>query len=148
VYGTYALRRTGQFSRTVFDLTVGRDGVLIDGSPVAGTVQGTRLTWTGGSGPCAQGSVTFVPEPVLGSVELYGSTRCDADREPAGCFGARQAADGTDDAAGRVLLPDPPADLKAVVQSTRPAGGLLLWQKWEKLGYTNVTVSRHLAALT
>lgn len=148
LHGHYALRRTGRFARTVFDLTIGPDGVLIGGCPVARTVQGTRLTWTGGTGPCAEGSVTFVPEPVLGSVELYGATRSADDPGPVACFGARQANDGeADNGKIQLLPPEALQGLKSVVQSTRHTGGLLLWQKWEKFSFTNVTVSKHLASL-
>jgi hypothetical protein len=143
LYGRYALRRTGRFARTVFDLTVGPGGVLIDGRPVAGAVEGTRLTWTGGTGPCAEGSVTFVPEPILGSAELYGTTRSADDAEPAACFGARQADDGQALGGTVQFL----SDLETVVQSARHTGGLLLWQKWEKFSFTNATVSKHLASL-
>ena len=31
--------------------------------------------------------------------------------------------------------------------SARPTGGLLLWPKWEKFSFTNVTVSKYLASL-
>ena len=157
LHGRYALRRTGRFARTVFDLTIGPDGVAIDGLPVAVVIEGTRLTWTGGTGPCAEGSVAFVPEPILGSVELYGTTRSIDDDGPVGCFGARQAddADETDEADGweadnsaiQWLPPQALRDLITIVQGTRATGGLLLWQKWEKFSFTNTTVSKHLAAL-
>jgi hypothetical protein len=142
LYGRYALRRTGRFARTVFELKAGPEGVLIDGKPVDGALRGTTLTWTGGTGPCAEGSVAFVPEPILGSVELYGSTRGDGEARPAGCFGAGQSSE-----TGPFAVPGLPGALADIVRGTRAAGGLLLWQKWEKLGYTTVTVSRHLAAL-
>ncbi len=146
LYGRYALRRTGRFARTVFDLAVGPDGVLIDGSPVRGTVQGTRLSWAQGTGPCAEGSVTFVPEPVLGSVELYGTTRSVDDPAPVTCFGASLA--GGEETAGTPLLPaKAQQSLEAVVLGARHTGGLLLWHKWEKSSFTNLTVSKYVAAL-
>jgi hypothetical protein len=151
--GRYALRRTGRFARTLFDLTIGPAGVLIDGRPVAAAIQGTRLTWTGLAGPWAEGSVAFVPEPVLGSVELYGTTRSADDQAPVACFGARLADDeepGRAEADSSKIQSLPPAalrELTSVVRSARPTGGLLLWQKWEKFSFTNVTVSKHLASL-
>jgi Tetrapyrrole (Corrin/Porphyrin) Methylases len=145
VDGRYALRRTGRFARTVFDLTIGPDGVAIGGDPVDGTVQGTRLTWTAGPGPCAEGAVTFVPEPVLGSLELYGTTRSADDPGPVTCFGAR--VDGPSTTPVPFLPAKAQQSLEEAVRSARPTGGLLLWPKWEKFSFTNVTVSKHLASL-
>jgi hypothetical protein len=146
-YGRYALRRTGRFARTVFELTIGPDGVAIGGSPVDGTVQGTRLTWTAGLGPCAEGTVTFVPEPVLGSVELYGTTRSVDDPAPVTCFGTRLTGDGGSTTPVPLLPPRAQQSLAEAVRSARPTGGLLLWPKWEKSSFTNVTVSKYLASL-
>jgi tetrapyrrole (corrin/porphyrin) methylase-like protein len=152
LHGRYALRRAGRaapgrrdrFSRTVFDLTIGPDGVRIGGSPVDGTIWGSRLAWTGGSGPCAEGTITFVPEPILGSVELYGTTRSADDPEPVTCFGARPTGDGVPVA---LLPPRAQQSLEVVVRDARRTGGLLLWHKWEKFSFTNVTVGKHLARL-
>src|SRR6202522_45005 len=146
-YGRYALRRTGGFARPVFALTIGPDGLAIGGSPVDGTVQGTRLTWTAGLGPCAEGTVTFVPEPVLGSGELYGTTRSVDDPAPVTCFGTRLTGDGGSTTPGPLLPPRAQQSLEEAVRSARPTGGLLLWPKWEKSSFTNVTVSKYLAAL-
>lgn len=147
LHGRYALRRTGRFARTVFDLMISPDGVLIGGRPVDGTVRGTRLTWTAGTGPCAEGTVTFVPEPVLGSVELYGTTRSVDDPGPVSCFGTRLTDDGRSMVPAPLLPPKAQQSLEEAVQSARHTGGLLLWQKWEKFSFTNITVSKHLASL-
>jgi hypothetical protein len=147
LHGSYALRRGGRFARTVFDLTVGPDSVRVDGCPVDGSVQGTRLTWTAGTGPCAEGTVTFVPEPILGSVELYGTTRSADDTGPVTCYGARLADDATPAGPVPLLPPKAQESLEAIVQGARHTGGLLLWHKWEKASFTNITVSKHLAGL-
>jgi hypothetical protein len=152
LHGSYALRRTGRFARTAFDLTAGPDGVRIDGSPVVASLQGTRLTWAQGTGPCAEGAVAFVFEPVLGSVELYGTTRSADDPGPVTCFGSRLAGSrlaGDAGSLGPVPLLPPKAQesLEAIVASARHAGGLLLWHKWEKASFTNLTVSKLVAGL-
>lgn len=149
LHGRYALRRGGRFARTVFELTIGTEGVRLDGRPVGGSVRGTRLTWTDGIGPCAEGDITFVPEPILRSVELYGTTRSADDPGPVSCFGARLGDDppadnGTD---SELLAGRARQRLAAVVLDARDTGGLLLWHKWEKSAFTNSTVSGHLAAL-
>ena len=131
----------------MFDLTVGPDGARIDGGPVNASLQGTRLTWTAGTGPCAEGTVTFVLEPVLGSVELYGTTRSADDPGPVTCFGSR-LADNTSSLGPVPLLPAKAQEsLEAIVASARHTGGLLLWHKWEKASFTNLTVSKYLAGL-
>jgi hypothetical protein len=114
---------------------------------VDGSVQGTRLTWTAGTGPCAEGTVTFVPEPILGSVELYGTTRSADDTGPVTCYGARLADDATPAGPVPLLPPKAQESLEAIVQGARHTGGLLLWHKWEKASFTNITVSKHLAGL-
>jgi hypothetical protein len=147
LHGSYALRRGGRFARTVFDLTVGQDGILVDGCPVNGSVQGTRLTWTAGTGPCAEGAVTFVAEPILGSVELYGTTRSPDDPGPVTCYGSRLADDASSAGPVPLLPPKAQENLEAIVAGARHTGGLLLWHKWEKASFTNITVSKHLAGL-
>jgi hypothetical protein len=147
LHGRYALRRSGRFARTVFDLTISPDGVRLGGCPVDGAVQGSRLTWTAGPGPCAEGTVAFVPEPVLGSVELYGTTRSADDPGPVTCFGARLADDGPSVVPAPLLPPGAQQSLEAVVLSARRTGGLLLWHKWEKSSFTNLTTSKLLASL-
>ena len=167
LHGSYAIRRAGRFARTVFGMTIsGMTGgpdladVRIDGCPLHGAVQGTRLTWTGGPGPWAEGTVDFVPEPVLGSVELYGSIRSPDDPGPLACFGARlpgpaeepaeepaETAETAEERPAPILPAKAQQSLEQVVRSARPTGGLLLWQKWEKASLTNVTVGKLLASL-
>ncbi|HEY1625140.1 MAG TPA: SAM-dependent methyltransferase [Streptosporangiaceae bacterium] len=146
--GRYALRRGGRFARTVFELTIGPDGVRIDGSPVPGALGAATLSWTGGPGPCAEGSITFVPEPVLGSVEFYGTVCSADDPGPVSCYGAR-LHDEPDNSKEQVLLASAEAQrgLAEIVRGARPVGGLLLWHKWEKASFTNMTVSKYLASL-
>ena len=147
--GRYALRRGGRFASTVFELTVGPDGVRIDGGPVSGAVSGTTLSWTGGPGPCAEGSITFVPEPVLGSVEFYGTMRSADDPGPVSCYGARLEEEPDNSKKQAIVLPSAEAQrsLADIVTAARPVGGLLLWHKWEKVSFTNLTVSKYLASL-
>jgi hypothetical protein len=145
--GRYALRRGGRFARTVFELAVWQDDVRIDGEPVRATMGAGLLSWTGGPGPCAEGSVTFVSEPIAGSAELYGTMRSADDPGPVTCYGARVGED--DNSKKMVLLLSPAArqSLEGIVRDARPAGGLLLWHKWEKASFTNLTVSKYLASL-
>lgn len=147
LHGRYAIRRGGRFASTVFELTIGPDGVRIDGNPVDADMQGPRLTWTAGSGPCAEGTVTFAAEPILGSVELYGTARSADDPGPVTCYGARLDDDGTAVVPTPLLSAKAQQSLEAVVLSARHAGGLLLWPKWEKAEFTNLTVSKFLAGL-
>jgi len=147
LHGRYALRRTGRFSRTVFDLTIAPDGVRVGGTPVDGTVTGTSLTWSAGPGPCGQGSITFVSEPISGSVEFYGTTRSADDPGPVTCFGARLGDGAAGEAAVPLLPPEALGSLQAVIAGARHTGGLLLWHKWEKSSFTNSVVSTDLARL-
>jgi hypothetical protein len=144
--GRYILRRGGRFARSVFELTIGPDGVRIDGTLVRETGQ---LSWTDGPGPCAEGSGTFVPEPILGSVELHGTIRSADDPGPVTCYGAKldDEDDNSKKQAELLLSPGTRQLLAEVVRQARPAGGLLLWQKWEKFSFTNVMVSKYLASL-
>jgi hypothetical protein len=148
--GRYVLRRGGRFARTAFELTIEPDAVRIDGGPASGAVSGTTLSWTGGPGPCAEGSITFVPEPVLGSVEFYGTVRSADEPGPITCYGAR-LDEGSDNSKKQAaaLLPSAEAQqsLADIVAAARPVGGLLLWHKWEKASFTNLTVSKYLASL-
>jgi len=147
LHGRYALRRTGRFTRTVFDLIIGSGDIRVGGTPVDGTVTGTTLTWTAGPGPCGEGTITFVPEPVLGSAEFYGTTRSADDPGPVTCFGARLDDDAPSVAPVPLLPAEALRSLEAVITGARPAGGLLLWHKWEKASCTNAVVSKHLARL-
>jgi hypothetical protein len=147
LHGRYALRRTGRFSRTVFDLTIAPDGVRVGGTPVDGTVTGTSLTWSAGPGPCGQGSITFVSEPISGSVEFYGTTRSADDQDPVTCFGARLGDGAAGETAVPLLPPEAQGSLQAVIAGARHTGGLLLWHKWEKSSFTNSVVSTDLARL-
>jgi hypothetical protein len=152
LHGRYALRRTGRFARTVSELTIAPDGVRADGTLMDGTVTGSNLTWTAGPGSFGQGSITFVPEPISGSVEFYGTTRSADDPGPVTCYGAR--LDDARSAAAPVPLLPPQAlsqealrSLVTVVTNARQTGGLLLWHKWEKSSFTNAVVTKHLARL-
>jgi hypothetical protein len=152
LHGRYALRRIGRFSRTVFDLTIAPDGVRVGGTPVDAAVTGTSLTWTAGPGPCGEGTVTFVLEPIGGSVEFYGTTRSADDPGPVTCFGARlddapDAHKAQSVAPVPLLPPEAQRSLEAVIAAARHTGGLLLWHKWEKASFTNAVVNKYLARL-
>lgn len=145
--GRYALRTTGRFARRVFALEVDRDSARIDGVTVRVTAfDGSTLAWEGGTGPCAEGRITFVVDPIISSIEMYGHATASDEPGRNSCYGARITEE--DAPYGGPPLPEATqAHLVRIARDNQARGGLLLWHKWEKATFTNLAVTRHLASL-
>lgn len=145
--GEYALRSNGRFRREVMPLSIAGERVAIAGHPVEmARIEGDRLCWRGGAKDWWAGQVTFLPDPLSGAVELFGSCWSELEPAPIKCHGARRQP-GQPAGSG---LPLPPWALRQVgnvAASYLERGGLQLWHRWEKASFTNSILNTLVAPL-
>lgn len=147
VYGDYAVRTSGRFTKDVNIFSISHAGLSVNGCLVTNfTYKRGMLSWHGGTRECYAGEVTLLIDPIINSVELFGRSRIKEDTEFVSCYGA-------------AIYQNPPAysgpnvphwakmHLAHIAYDNSKRGGLLLWHKWEKHHFTSRVVNKTISSL-
>ncbi|ABC29919.1 conserved hypothetical protein [Hahella chejuensis KCTC 2396] len=147
VYGEYAVRTDGRFHRDINQFTLSETGLTINQRSVPEfSFSNGALRWRGGDKACHQGEATFLRDPIINTIELYGVTRSNEEDGAFTCYGSSIVQ--TPPAYCGPSLPDWAAGYVAdIVYRNSSKGGLLLWHKWEKFNLTTLIVNRYLTHL-
>lgn len=145
--GRYALRQSGRYARQVHWMEVSADGVTLNGESVgASSWEAGTLRWVGGPVACAEGELSFVMDPVVGSCEAFGTAVSGEGEGRLSCYGAR-LLDGELKYGGPSLADDKADILARIAADSLDKGGLMLWHKWEKAELTYRFVCFSLASI-
>lgn len=147
VWGDYAVRTNGVFAKEINHFNLSADGLLINNKPVAWyAYKRGNLAWSGGSKECHAGEVTLLIDPIIRTVELFGSSRMQDKGKDVKCYGS-SVYHHTPKYQGPPLPPWAGGHLASIVQANSKRGGLLLWHKWEKHHFTSKVVNKIISAL-
>ncbi|WP_135079546.1 SAM-dependent methyltransferase [Terasakiella sp. SH-1] len=148
ISGEYVLRSNGRFANTLTAASISPEHMQIDGQDVDWfKITGNVLKWSGGTRDFYSGEISFILDPIIGSVELYGQCRAKEEEETQlKCYGSR-----TSFLAGEYGGPALPewaqSSLMKISQDNLSKGGLMLWNKWEKADLTNLTVANLISSI-
>ncbi len=144
IYGTYAVRTSGHFSRVINEFNISDAGLEINGSKADSfDFKNGKLTWTGGNKACYGGSVYLLVDPIIKSIELYGSSYSKEETEIHKCYGA-QVFENKPPYSGPSIPEWAEVYLATIAHNNTQKGGLLFWHKWEKQNYTCTVVNKHI----
>lgn len=135
----YAVRIGGQSSINVFQIS--KQSFLIDGKPAQSWRFGNGVFgWEGGHGIYRAGEIRFLPDPILRSVELFGTVSPGDGAGVLKCYGS--SLPGADVSYAGPSMPEwAQWHLAEIVRRHSAQGGLLLWHRWEKQNYTSTFVN-------
>jgi hypothetical protein len=148
VKGRYMLRTGGRFSKITNDLEISANGVVINGNPVNSfDFSNGKLRWTGGNKACYEGSIQLLSDPMIGSVEFFGTSHSKEEpNEVYKCYGAQISAIQPS-YCGPAVPTWAEKPLAGIAYENSKKGGLLFWHKWEKQNYTSGVVNKYIASL-
>jgi hypothetical protein len=144
VSGQYLVRTAGggvsRFRIATSELTINNQPI-----PVCELLNGT-LRWTGGNGNCYAGTIRFLVDPIVNTVELVGTAEGQGGGRAQHCYGSCAAAEDAPYCGPR--MPAWAAShMAGIVRRHSAHGGLLLWHKWEKQNYTSMVVNKLVSKL-
>ena len=141
ISGSYILRSNGRFSDTLTSAQISCDEMLIEDIEVDWfELNGNTLKWSGGTRDFYAGEISFLPDPIIGSVEIYGQCRSREEETNLKCYGSKTTS--TTSEYGGPSIPDwAQSCLLKISHDNLGKGGLMLWNKWEKADLTNLTVA-------
>lgn len=132
IYGRYIIRTNGRFSKIVNELHISESGLQINGMPVdTFNFKQGKLTWTNGNKACYGGEVCMLIDPIIKSIELFGSSYSKEETETYKCYGA-QVFDNKPKYSGPPIVDWAQPYLATIAYVNNQKGGLLFWHKWEK----------------
>jgi Tetrapyrrole (Corrin/Porphyrin) Methylases len=145
--GEYIVRISGQFPGSVDRFSI-NGGLAINNKAVeAYRFANGVLSWSKGDSNCYSGEIRFLLDPILNSVELFGTVSPEHGQSSLKCQGS-SVVEGE----GQYFGPQVPAwaetHLAGIVRKHSANGGLLLWHKWEKQNYTSMVVNKLVAKLS
>ena len=147
MFGEYTVRTSGDRPGTVARFRI-NGGFAIDDKVVETYwfADGV-LSWSEGDGNYHSGKIRFLLDPILNSVELFGTVSSKDEEHSLNCHGSSLVEED-----GRYFGPKMPgwakAHLAGIVRKHSATGGLLLWHKWEKQNYTSMVVNKMLLKLS
>ncbi len=148
IYGNYVVRTSGRFAKDINYFTLTSSGLTINEKQAESfSYRLGKLSWSGGTKECYSGEVTFIIDPIIKTIELFGlSATKEEPGKPVKCYGSflytstpMYQGPKVPQWAGEYLA------TIAYVNSKR--GGLLLWHKWEKHHFTSRFVNKTIANL-
>jgi hypothetical protein len=105
------------------------------------------LAWSEGGSDYYSGEIRFLLDPILNSVELFGTVSPQNGQDSLKCHGSSMG-EGDGQYSGPKLPQWAETHLAAIVREHRASGGLLLWHKWEKQNYTSMVVNKVISKLS
>ena len=148
VYGKYVVRTSGRFAKDYNDFLISSSGLMINGKAVDSYAykQG-KLSWCGGSKECYTGEVTFIIDPIIQTIELFGqSASKEESNKPVKCYGS-SLYHAAPEYQGPTIPQWAGKHLASIAFANSKQGGLLLWHKWEKHHFTSRIVNKTIASL-
>ncbi|MFJ4344391.1 SAM-dependent methyltransferase [Pseudomonas sp. NPDC089401] len=126
-------------------------GLLVNGQAVAHSrFSEQRLSWSGGPALAASGTLELLWDPITLDAVLFGSLGLPANGK-VNCIGARQGAQqlpAVNPWAAQGLSAQGWAWLyQLCATASQDAGGLMLWQKWQKYAFSTAVMNRQLHAV-
>lgn len=153
IHGVYCVASSGGTSRQNLILDVSDKGVFLNEEKLHNTEitqdspMQVTLKWTDGLvGDFTLGELSFLSDPILGSVDVYGTSKGYATAKSISCYGARQITNSVT-YQGPKVPPWAGRILAAVCLENATNGGLLLWHKWEKADLGTITVAKVLSQI-
>lgn len=147
IYGTFAVRTTGRFAKVINEFHISQGGLDINGVKVNSfEFKDGRLSWMGGNKACYGGEVYLLVDPIIKSIELFGSSYAKQEAEIHKCYGA-QVFESRPAYSGPAVPQWAEAALATMAYENGPKGGLLLWHKWEKQNYVCTVVNKYISDL-
>ncbi len=147
IYGNYAVRTNGRFSRTINAFNLSESGLEINQQKVASyNFENGKLSWTGGNKACYSGTVSLLVDPIIKSIELYGNSTSNEETGEFKCYGALQFNEKP-----KYQGPKVPewaeSYLATIAYDNSKKGGLLFWHKWEKQNFTSMVMNKYISNL-
>jgi hypothetical protein len=147
VSGEYVVRTNGKFAANMGRFSI-NGGLAINNQAVAAyRFANGVLSWSEGESNFQSGEVRFLLDPILNSVELFGTVSPQNGPASLKCYGSSMA-EGNEGYSGPKLPQWAETHLAAIVREHRASGGLLLWHKWEKQNYTSMVVNKVISKLS
>ncbi|MBL4906738.1 MAG: hypothetical protein JKX94_04740 [Sneathiella sp.] len=148
VEGEYVLRTTGKYAKTVNKLLIRENNVLLNDTPIPEfEFDNGQLSWSGGTRECYSGKVSFLFDPILGSSELFGTSRTEESDTVVKCYGASTRKVSAD-YAGPEMPEWASAHLLSIVSENTAKGGLMYWHKWEKHSFATRIANKFVTKFT
>jgi hypothetical protein len=147
VSGEYVVRTSGKFAANVGRFRI-EGGLTINNQAVAACrFANGVLSWSGGDSNFYSGEVRFLLDPILNSVELFGTVSPQNGQGSLKCYGS-SVGEGYGEYSGPKLPQWAETHLATIVRKHRASGGILLWHKWEKQNYTSMVVNKVISKLS
>jgi hypothetical protein len=145
--GEYTVRTSGQLPGGIARFSINGGLAINDKAVEAYRFANGVLSWSEGDGNYYSGELRFVLDPILNSVELFGTVSPAREQGGMKCQGSSVV-----EAERRYCGPKVPAwaesHLAGIVRKHNASGGLLLWHRWEKQNYTSMVVNKLVAKLS
>jgi len=138
VSGEYQVRTSGG---SVKRFRIEKNEFTINEKPVTAYdfANGT-LSWSGGNGSGLSGTIRFLVDPILNSIELVGAAETGGGGTSEQLCGSSTVTESAP-YSGPKMPAWAATHIAGIVTRNSAHGGLLLWHKWEKQNYTSMVVS-------
>jgi hypothetical protein len=103
------------------------------------------LSWSSGNANFHSGKIRFLVDPILNAIEVVGTVQPQEGASEQ-CYGSSTVPKDAQ-YSGPKMPAWAASHTAAIVRTTSPHGGLLLWHKWEKQNYTSMVVSKLVSKL-
>jgi hypothetical protein len=147
VTGEYAVRTSGKSAGSVDRFSI-NGGFTINNKVVeAYRFAKGVLSWSEGDSNYYSGEIRFLPDPILNSIELFGTASAQHGVGALKCYGS-SVIEGDGRYSGPKMPDWAASQLAGIVRKHSAEGGLLLWHKWEKQNYTSMVVNKVVSKLS
>ena len=148
ISGQYVVRTNGRFAKDINLFDISQDGLSINDQKIVDfSFAKGKLIWRGGNKECFSGQVTFLLDPIIKSIELFGEAKSQEEAGTFKCYGSAIYDQENLQYFGPEIPKWAEEYLISVVKLNSKNGGLLLWHKWEKYNYTNMIVNNVICKL-
>lgn len=147
ISGNYVIRTNGIFSKELNSFNIEEKSLIINGKNIDSyEFKDGKLSWSGGDKACYRGEISFLIDPIIDSIEVYGESFQKEDENRLNCYGSMVYEENLP-YSGPKIEEWAKDYLAQIVLKSCNKGGLLLWHKWEKHNFTSMVVNKYISNL-
>ncbi|AWF80534.1 hypothetical protein BTJ40_06765 [Microbulbifer sp. A4B17] len=146
--GNYSMRTSGRFSKIVNDLVISERGLTINQINIRDfSFEKGVINWSDGMPAYHQGSIMFLRDPIINSIEFFGTYTSSEEPGQFQCYGSSISDNPSSYTGPFTIATWARPYLASIAQENSKKGGLMLWHKWEKHNFTSKVVNKYVANL-